>query len=153
MLRRSRRFVAVAVVLILGTGCRTAFEEGGKHGLPPAPPGTTDFSDYEPIHPYLPSGNGVAARSMYTTASQEGYGVEIRDFLVALTYPDADLGLSGAAVLEVRRGAGEAVVGEQRIELRPGVVFTADAGQSLRITARGEPLALRTWIVAPGTEP
>jgi hypothetical protein len=143
----------MAVVLILGAGCRTAFEEGGKHGLPPAPPGTTDFSDYQPIHSFEPSGSGVAERTVYFAPSDEGYAVEVRDFLVSPEQPEAKLALAGAAVLEVRQGAGEATVRERRIGLRPGIVFTADAGEALRVTARGEPLTLRTWIVSPGQEP
>lgn len=151
MLRRLRQLVVVGAGLLLSTGCRTAFEEGGKHGLPPAPPGTTDFSDYEPNQSYEMTRPGVAERSMYkTTASQEGFDVEVRDFLVAPAYPAVPLALDGAAVLEVRQGSGKATVGERKVEVRPGTIFTVDEGNSLRLTAQGEPLVLRAWIVSPG---
>lgn len=139
----------MGVALILSGGCRTAFEEGGKHALPPIPP-DKGFSDYKPDHPYLPLGNGVAKRSVFTTTSPAGLAIDVQDFLVAPGHPAVDLALAGGAVLEVRQGTGEAVVGEEKIELRPGLVVTVGAEEFLRITARGEPLALRAWIASPG---
>jgi mannose-6-phosphate isomerase-like protein (cupin superfamily) len=158
MLRRLRRLVVVGAALILGAGCRTVSNADGSHGLPPAPPDTTDFSDYEPDHPFEPTKPGVAERSVFTAPSDEGhtveYTVEVRDFLVAPAQPEADLAitLADAAVLEVRQGSGEATVGKEKIELRPGTVFTVDAGEPLWLTTRDEPLALRAWIVSPGGE-
>jgi hypothetical protein len=141
------------LALALSGGC-IAYEAGGRHGLPPAPPGTQDFSDYKPDQPYSLSKPGFAERSIYSsTASSEGYGVEVRDYLVAPSLPDETLDLEGGAVLEVREGTGEAFVGERRVELHPGVVFTADVGQLLRVIASGKPLALRIWIVAARTAP
>jgi len=153
MRRRLRRLVAVGGALILGAGCRTVSDKGAMHGLPPPPPGPTSFSDYQPDHPYEPSGKGVAERSMYSTASPEGYDVVVRDFLVSPIQAKAELAIAGAAVLEVRQGSGEATVGEREIDLQPGTVFTIGDGESLWLSARGEPLALRAWIVSPRGEP
>lgn len=150
MLRRRRRLVAVGVALILGAGCRSVSDEGGRHGLPPAPPGTTKFSDYEPDHPYEPWGEGVAGRSMFFTPSDEGYTVEVRDYLVSPRNPESFVRLDGAAVLEVRQGSGAAKVDGEKILLSPGTVFTVDTGKKLYVTANEEPLALRTWIVSAG---
>jgi quercetin dioxygenase-like cupin family protein len=153
MLRRWRRFVAVGAALILGAGCRSVSNEGGRHRLPPVPPGATDFSDYQPDHPYEPSGEGVAERPVFSAPSDEGFSVEVRDFLISPKNPEAPLTLFGAAVFEVRQGSGEATVGKEKITLLPGTVFTVNVGESLHVTASGEPLALRTWIVWPGRKP
>src|SRR5688500_18297145 len=103
MLRRSRRLVAVGVALILGIACRTASDAGGRQALPPPPPGTMHFSDYEPEHPYEPSKEeGVFERSDFTAPSGEGYTVEVRDYLVSPARPNAPVPLPGAALLEVR---------------------------------------------------
>jgi len=163
MLRRWRRVVAVGVALILDTGCRSVSDEGGRHSLPPAPPGTTDFSDYQPDNPYEPSGDGVAERSVFTSPSDQGYAVEVRDVMVAPGKPQVWVRLDGAAVLEVRQGSGEATMikepgceepeCEEKVELYPGFSFTVDAGKKLRVTASDEPLELRTWIVSAGGEP
>jgi len=149
----------VGVALILCVGCRTVSEKGGLNPLPPVPPDATNFSDYEPDNPYLPTGKGVAERSVFTASNlEEGYSVEVRDVLVSPAQP-AEISLAGAAVLEVRQGSGKATVGDQHkqdkkeIELSPGTVFTVDDGEPLWLTAYGEPLALRTWVVSSGGEP
>ncbi len=150
-----RRWLLVAVggTLILAAGCRTVSDQASTQALPPIPPGATNFSDYEPDHPYGPSGDGVAERWVFTAPSDEGYTVEVRDFLVSPRQPKATLALAGAAVLEVRQGSGEGTVGEEKVELRPGTVFTVDTGTPLYVSASDEPLALRAWIVSAGGEP
>lgn len=167
MLRRWRRVVAVGVALVLGAGCRSTSEQGGEHGLPPVPPGATNFSDYEPDNPYEPWGEGVAKRTTFTAPSGEGYIVEVRDYLVSPKYPKALVHIEGGAVLEVRQGSGVATVvkepegveevGEEpvgeAVELYPGATFTMDAGKTLYITASTEPLSMRSWIVSPGSAP
>jgi hypothetical protein len=145
-----RRFVAVGAALILGAGCRSLSDGSGWQSLPPAPPGAMNFSDYQPEHPYEPSGEGVAERSVFTAPGGPGYSVEVRDFLISPRNPEAPLTLFGAAVFEVRQGSGEATVGKEKITLLPGTVFTVSTGESLHVTASNEPLALRTWIVWPG---
>lgn len=148
-----RRCVAVGAALILGAGCRSISDGGGRHSLPPIPPGATNFSDYQPEHPYEPSGEGVAERPVFSAPSDEGFSVEVRDFLISPRNPEAPLTLADAAVFEVRQGSGEARVGKKKITLLPGTVFTVSTGESLHVTASGEPLALRTWIVSPRKEP
>lgn len=152
MRRRRRRLVAVGVALILGAGCRSVSEDGGRQSLPPIPPGSTNFSSYQPEHPFEPSGDGIAERPVFTALGPEGYDVEVRDFLIAPAQPEAKLAIDGAAVFEVRQGFGEATVGQGKIALRPGTVFTVDDGESLWLTTGGQPLALRTWIVVPRGE-
>lgn len=156
--RGRRRLVVVGVALILCAGCRTVpvSERSGSNSLPlppPVPQDGTNFSDYEPKHPYLPTGPGVAERSVYTDHDLKGYAVEVREVLVSPAQPDAELVIAGAAVVEVRQGSGTATIGEQggqKIKLSPGTLFTVDQGARLWLTAVGEPLALRTWIVSVG---
>ena len=148
---RLRRLVAVGVALIVGAGCQTVPDAGGRAPLPPPPP-DPHYSDYEPENPYKPAGEGVAERSVFSASSGKGYGVEVLDFLVSLTKPEALVPLRGAALLEVQQGSGEAKVGERTFALRPGTIFTVNQGERLHVTARGGPLALRTWIVKPGAE-
>ncbi|MEA2561588.1 MAG: hypothetical protein QOH06_3092 [Acidobacteriota bacterium] len=152
MVRRLRRLVAIGVVLIAGAGCRT-ISDGGGHPLPTPPPESTNYSDYEPTHPYEPSGEGVAERSEFLSSSLQGYSVEVRDFLVSPTQSEADLGIGGAALLEVRQGSGKASVGKRAIKLYPGKIFTLNEGERLIIRAYREPLALRTWIISTGEAP
>ena len=139
--------------MILCSGCQTVPKVGGRQALPPVPPGTTQLSDDKPDHPYEPWGEGVAGRSMFTSPSDEGYTVEVRDYLVSPLNPEALVRLDGAAVLEVRQGAGAAKVDGEKIMLSPGSVFTVDIGKNLYVTANDEPLALRTWIVTAGGKP
>ncbi|HKV11318.1 MAG TPA: hypothetical protein VJ725_24460 [Thermoanaerobaculia bacterium] len=145
MLRRCRRLVAVGAALILVAGCRT-----------PAPPGPPKFSNYKPVFPYGPLKDGVAERSV-STLPGPGYDVAVRDFLVSPRNPEAALTLAGAAVFEVRQGSGEATIKRaketEKIVLSQGTVFTVNAGESLNVTAIGEPLALRACIFSPGGKP
>jgi hypothetical protein len=146
MVKLLRGLSVAGVALVIGVGCRTAFDAGGKHGLPPARPEATNFSSYQPAAPLVVSKNGVATRSVFTAASGEGYEVEVRDVLVSPREPAVDLEVSGGAVVEVRQGAGEATAGGRTTELRQGTVFTVAEGEPLRLSARGGPLALRLWI-------
>src|SRR5689334_7024938 len=100
MTRRWRSLVAIGG-MILCAGCQTIPTVDEGQALPPAPPDATQFTDYEPDHPYEPWGEGVASRLMYTTPSDEGYTVEVRDYLVSPRKPDALVPLEGGAVLEV----------------------------------------------------
>jgi len=143
---RLGRLTGIWAALIVAAGCHTVSDEGGKRALPLPLPEITRYSDYQPDRPFVPSRNGVAERSVFTAASGEGYAVEVRDLLISPRQQGADLAIAGGAVVEVRQGAGEATVGERKIELRPGTVFTVGEGEPLHVTARGEPLALRAWI-------
>jgi len=138
-----------AVLLLLCTAsCQTTADGRGKSGLPPPPPDATNFSDYQPQMPFLPTTNaGVARRQVFQTGSGEGYAVAVEDFLISSKAPSATVPLAGAAVVEVRDGAGQATVGERHIELQRGTVFTVAEGESLAISPKGEPVTLRTWIV------
>lgn len=163
MLRRWSRLLVVGAALILDAGCRSASDAGGRQSLPPAPPGTTKFSDDQPKNPYEPWGEGVLQRWAFTAPSDEGYTAVVRDFLVSPRKPKTLVRIGGAAVLEVRQGWGKATVGEgaacegtaceKKVELSPGATFTVDAGKALHITANGGPLALRAWIIPAGEEP
>jgi mannose-6-phosphate isomerase-like protein (cupin superfamily) len=157
MLRRWHRLVVVGVALILGGGCRTVSDEGAMHDLPPPPPGTEHYSDYKPINPFVPSQSGVATRSVYKTDEAEhpgaGLAVEVRDFLVASEWSNAEQAIRGAAVFEVRQGSGEAKVDDKTIELHPGIVFTVSEGEALQIIPGSEPLTFRTWIISPKEKP
>lgn len=126
------------------------------HPLPPPPPGEVHFSEYQPDNPFLPWKDGVAGRSVYKTDEPEhpgGLEVEVRDFLVASAWSDAELAIGGAAVFEVRQGSGEAKVDGKTIELHPGTVFTVSEGEKLQVIPGSEPLTFRTWIVSPGGKP
>jgi hypothetical protein len=146
MLALARRLALVGAALVLAAGCRTAFDAGGKRGLPLARPEATNFSNYRPAAPLVPSKNGVAERSVFSAPSSEGFSVEVRDILISPREPVVDLVLAGGAVVETRQGAGEATAGGHQLELRQGTIFTVAEGEPLRLSARGGPLALRLWI-------
>jgi hypothetical protein len=125
--------------------------------LPPPPLGAAHYSDYQPAHPFLPWQGGIATRSVYKTNETEhpgaGLAVEVRDLLISTTQPETVFALDGAAVLEVRQGSGEAMVGGQSLELRPGTVFTVGEGEPLRVIPHSEPITFRSWIVSLGEKP
>lgn len=126
------------------------------HDLPPPPPGDVSFSDYQPDNPFLPWQDGVAGRSVYKTSETEHQGgleVEVRDFLVASAWSDAEKAIAGAAVFEVRQGSGEAKVNGKTIVLRPGTVFTVSEGETLQVIPGGEPFTFRTWIISSKEKP
>ncbi|HEX4959450.1 MAG TPA: hypothetical protein VF173_01330 [Thermoanaerobaculia bacterium] len=126
------------------------------HALPAPPPGAAHYSDYQPAHPFLPWQDGVARRLVYKTDAIENLGglaVEVRDFLVSSMQTKSIFALDGAAVIEVRQGSGEVMVGEQKLKLLSGTVFTVGKGEPLSVISHGEPITFRAWIVSPGGQP
>jgi len=133
------------LILFCAAGCQTT-DNGGKVGLPPPRPDATNFSDYKPDAPLTPTRDGLAERSVFTSDSGDGYVVEVRDFLISPKQASVVVPLNGGAVVEVRDGAGNATVGDRRMEIQRGSVLTVNEGEQLVITAKGDPVTLRTWI-------
>jgi hypothetical protein len=137
--------LAAGVAIGIGlAGCATR-DAGGKGTLPP-PPAAAAPSPYTPEHPLQPAPGGSASRDVVRVDSGRGYAIEVRDYLIPLD-KEVTVDLGGPAMVEVRHGGGEATIGGASPQkIAQGAVFTVPDDQTLRVTARGEPMTLRAWI-------
>lgn len=143
----------IAVVLALGVfvqGCAQlgAKDEGGKALLPP-PGGDIKYSSYRPEHAFEIVSEGYAVRTVYRSDDVGPYEVEVCDFIAAPGKGRKAIQLDGAAVLEVRSGAGMVTAGDTKHEdVHSGSLVSIDDGQTIAIEATGaEPLVLRAYLV------
>jgi mannose-6-phosphate isomerase class I len=90
----------------------------------------------------------VSTRAAYSTRSDAGLQIEVRDFLIAQSDAPVEVPLisKSAALVEVREGSGVAIVGGSTAQLAPGFVFTVSEGTPLRVQAKGEPLSFRVHL-------
>jgi hypothetical protein len=138
-----RAALLITLCPLLFAACATG-DSGGRALLPP-PSSDAKSSPYMPDRPYRPAEGGAAARDVFRTDSGRGYTIQVRDYLAPLDR-SVTIAFNGAAVVEVRHGSGEASIAGTARKIEGGSVFTVDDGQSLHVTARGEPLMLRAWI-------
>lgn len=141
IVQRTALLVSLCVPLL--AACATG-DSGGRALLPP-PPSDARASAYTPARAYVAAEGGAAARDVFRADSGRGYAIEVRDYLAPLDKP-VTLAFSGAAVVEVRHGGGEASIGGTVRKIAQGSVFTVGDDQNLQVTARGEPMTLRAWI-------
>ena len=135
-----RLFVAVALGLTVG--CTST---GGSGTLTQAPPRP---SDYQPSNPLTERASGLLGRSVFRAPEGGAFRVELEDLLVQPSTSAVQVPLAQAAVIEVRSGEGEAVVGEKRVELKQGTTFTVSATERLSVQPRGGPVELRVAQIA-----
>ena len=132
-----------ALVLILVSGCGEGSR--GVALLPPPPLERMQISKSQSENPFVQVGAGPLARSSFAT-SVAGYAVEVRDFLVGPAQKAVSVDMTGAAVFEVRDGAGTVTIGEKTAAVSMGATFTVSEGEKLRIEAHGGPLVLRAHM-------
>ena len=142
---RSATFLAgITLGLLLAGACASQQDRGGRSPLPPPPPNPPQ-APYVPEHPLEPGPGGSASRDVFRADSGRGYTIEVRDYLVPLDR-QVTIDFGGAAVVEVRQGGGDISIAGTAGKVNQGTVFTVPDVDSLKATARGEPMLLRAWI-------
>jgi hypothetical protein len=141
-----RPLALVLVAAVLG-GC--AGQTASGVGLIPRPPADQlELSKTESVEPYALVREGLATRTAFR-ATSGAFTIEVRDLLVSPGRPAVSLDLGGAAVFEVRDGAGVADIAGKEITLSMGATFAVSQGEPVRVQARGGPLALRAHLLTP----
>jgi hypothetical protein len=138
------RTLTAAAILLAGRGCA----ETGPNGvalLPHPAPDQVKPSDYEPERPLAVVAPGLSARLTFVATEGE-YAIEVRDVLVAPGNPAVPLNLVGAAVVEVRDGAGVLTVGQTSHQVTTGATLAISDGDQVSAEARGTPLVLRAHL-------
>ncbi|HLW51498.1 MAG TPA: hypothetical protein VKW06_01545 [Candidatus Angelobacter sp.] len=143
-------FVLIALSLFcLLSGCQSWSERGAKGlgTLPPAGPNETNFSPYQPAHPYQQLAKGLLGRKLHE--GKEGTAaVQVHDFLVGPRQKTDSYSLSAASIFEVRSGTGTMRLGENSQQIGPGTVVPVGASQAFSIENQGElPIAIRVTAV------
>ena len=141
---RLRLTLTAAAMLVVGLGC-AATGPNGTTLLPQPPPDQVKPSAYEPEHPLVMVKPGLSARLNFV-ATEGDYAIEVRDILVAPGSQGVVLDLAGAAVLEVRAGAGVVPIGDTSREVTAGAALVVSEGDKVGALARGTPLVFRAHL-------
>jgi hypothetical protein len=124
----------------------------GTPSLAPPTPSSQRMVGGEPrgaLHAIAPN---LLARTRFVADRAGPLAVEIWDLTLAPGKAVEKTRLPGGAVIEVRSGAGTALIGGRRSELRIGATLTVDDGADLSLSASGadQPLILRATIIHRG---
>ena len=136
-------YLVAPLVLVLSSGCGAG--SLGVALLTSPPLEQMRFTKSEPENPYVQVGAGPLARSTFAT-TEAGYAIEVRDLLFGPAQKAVDVDLNGAAMIEVRDGAGIVTIGGKTREVAMGATLTVSEGEKLRIEARGGSLVLRAYV-------
>ena len=140
----SRMFCLVApLVIVFASGCAT--DSRGIALLPSPSQEKMQFSKYEPANAYTRLEGGSLTRSSFATV-EAGYAIEVRDFLFGPALKVVQVDIDGAAILEVRDGAGVARIGDKVQVVEMGATFAVSEGEKLWVEARDGPLLLRAHV-------
>ena len=117
------------------SGCQSWSERGakGEGTLPKASPGETNFSSYQPTHPYQQITKGLLGRKMYETSAQAGVVIEVHDLLVGPNQRTDSYALEAPAIFEVKSGSGVMKLGDKSQQIQAGTVLTLSAAQAFTI--------------------
>lgn len=143
-----RNPIAAACVVACASlwGCTLFEAPQGRGPLPPMDPDRVPPSPYQPDQPYTVE-DGVGVRDTFPgAAAMPGVKVAVRDLIVAPAEKPAAVSLPGEALVEVRSGAGTALVGGKEVELKAGQYLSVPVGGVLHVRASGEPVALRAHL-------
>jgi mannose-6-phosphate isomerase-like protein (cupin superfamily) len=114
---------------------------------PPTPPAA--LSSYSPQQPYKQFAPGLLAQTVYVAEPTGRYAVEVWDLTVGPGRKSEAATLPGAAIFEIRSGAGTVAVAGRSREVRIGATFSLGEGESFTV-ANGSPeeaLMIRATIV------
>lgn len=137
---RSCLCLGLGAVLIVLASCETPEmlarrSTGGTAGPIPTPPAAEiQFSAYTPENPYGLLAPGLLARSMFIAEGEGGLRVEVRDVLLGPGKQAGEIALPGAAVLEVRSGAGTLTVNGQSRKIATGTTVGLSQGQGFSLS-------------------
>lgn len=150
---RDRRFPRIPfflVLIMLLVGCKGWSQRGAKGlgTLPSAPPGETNFSPYQPAHPYQQLSKGLLGRKLYSASLEAGGVVEIDDFLVGPHQVTDSYQLDATAIFEVKSGGGLLRLGDKTQNIETGTVISVPAAQRFSIESQSDlPIAIRVEIL------
>lgn len=145
-----RRSLCIAVLagLLLAASAAGCQSRPGIGPLPGPPAGEINFSKSQPANPFTSVAPGLLARTVYSADSGAGYRVDVRDLLVG-PGQKASASLPGAAVIEIRSGAGVMTMAGQSRELRTGSTLSLPEGQAFAIeNTGGGALTIRVHLLS-----
>lgn len=117
---------------------------GQRPSTPPAA-----LSNYSPQQPYKQFAPGLLAQTVYVAEPSGRYAVEVWDLTVGPGKKSEAATLPGAAIFEIRSGAGTVAVAGRSREVRIGATFSLGEGESFTVANRSpeEALMIRATIV------
>ncbi len=161
-----------ACLLLLLSACRAdvtsrefaAETTGGSAPALAAPPdkGEIQYSRFAPDPPSDEIVKGLLSQTVYDTARDERamaaiargpapgprYRIEVRTLLVGPGRRTESATLPGAAIFEVRSGAGTFAIGEKTQEITTGSTFAVSDGESFTFASGADTeLTLRVYII------
>jgi len=140
-------FLVLSAFLI---GCKGWSQRGAKGvgTLPPASPNETQFSPYQPAHPYQQLTKGLLGRKLYSASLEAGAVVEIHDFLVGPHEVSDSYTLQAAAIFEVKSGSGLLRLGDKPLKIETGTVVPVPGAQPFAIESQTDvPITIRVEIL------
>jgi hypothetical protein len=135
--------------LLLGCGPQPASEK--TELLPEATASERNFSPYQPKSPYTQISANLLERQIFQAAGPQGMTIKILDLFIPGTKTADNISLPGAAVLDVKYGAGRLLSTGSPLNLSIGTTTSVAQGASLSIQNTAElPLIIQARvIVAP----
>ena len=114
---------------------------------PPAPPAA--LSDYSPQQPYKQLARGLLAQTVYVADASGRYHVEIWDLVIGPGQKIEPATLPGAALFEVRSGAGAVTVAGRSREVRIGATLALGEGEPFVVANRSadQAVMIRATVV------
>jgi gentisate 1,2-dioxygenase len=125
----------VLAALTLMTACQKPPSPPKPEPQKPAPP-PVSLSSYTPQRPYKQYSPGLLAQTAYVAPNTGRHAVEIWDLMVGPGKKSEPATLPGAAVFEVRSGAGIITAAGRRREVKSGATLAVNEGESFAIENR-----------------
>jgi mannose-6-phosphate isomerase-like protein (cupin superfamily) len=148
-LNTRRRIVSHLLIVSTVIGCKRWTERGAKGVglLPPPPAAGLTYSSARTDNPHKQYAHGLWTRVLYRTATDRGYRVEVWDLIVGPRASTDSVQLPGAAVLQVRNGAGVLSVDARPQNIALGEVIAVSEGIAFRLENHSDlPLEIRVEV-------
>jgi hypothetical protein len=107
-----------------------------------AAPSPAALSNYVPQRPYKPFSSGLLTQPVYVAESTGRHTIEVWDLMTGPGKKSEAATLPGAAVCEVRSGAGVITTAGKPRDVRTGTTFAINEGESFTIENRAPDTAL-----------
>jgi len=143
---------ALALALTLSACQSIEMRSTGGAAPPIAPPPKEGirYSDYRPALPYKVTDQGVLSRELFAAPGGDEYRVSVRELALGPKRSSREIEFAGAALLEVRAGAGMIAVDGKQTRLATGSALTVSQGQRIVLTNTSEDqgLELRAVVIS-----
>ena len=144
-----RLFSCAFLSILCASGCESWFQHGRKGiaTLPQTSVSEANFSKTEPSMPFSKLAVGLATRTIFRASDGVGTQVEVRDLLTGPQQKTESTSLPGAAVLEIRSGAGTIQIGDKQQELSLGSTLTVPERAAFTIENKSDvPMTVRAFL-------